>query len=153
MSDNGVRTRPAEPGDIDELGPLKLRASLAWGDHVEELLALPEARIFPQPHLPFAIVAELDGAIAGFATLLPPANGEAEVEDLFVDPPLWRRGVGRALMTALEARALSLGASSLHVIANNRALPFYRSAGFEIVGTVATRFAPAPEMRKALAQG
>lgn len=151
MSDNGVRTRPAQPGDIDELGALKLRASLAWGDHVEELLALPEARIFPPPHLPFAIVAELDRAIAGFATLLPPTNGEAEVEDLFVDPQAWRKGVGRTLMAALESRALALGARSLHVVANNRALPFYRSVGFETVGTIATRFAPAPEMRKALA--
>lgn len=151
MSDNGVRTRPAEPGDIDELGALKLRASLAWGDHVEELLALPEARIFPSAHLAFATVAETDGVIAGFATLLPPTPGEAEVEDLFVDPQAWRKGVGRTLMAALESRALALGARSLHVVANSRALPFYRSVGFEIVGTVATRFAPAPEMRKALA--
>jgi GNAT superfamily N-acetyltransferase len=148
-----IQTRPARQGDVGELGALKLRSSLAWGDHLDELQALPEARAFPREHLPFAIVAELAGAIAGFATLLPPANGEAEIEDLFVDPPLWRKGIGRALMAALEARALSLGAGSLHVIANNRALPFYRSAGFEIVGTVATRFAPAPEMRKALAQG
>lgn len=148
-----IQTRPARQGDVGELGVLKLRSSLAWGDHLDELRALPEARTFPQEHLPFAIVAELDGAIAGFATLLPPTNGEAEVEDLFVDPPLWRKGVGRALMAALEVRASSLGASSLHVIANSRALPFYRSAGFETVGTVATRFAPAPEMRKALRHG
>ncbi|HEY9345622.1 MAG TPA: hypothetical protein VIQ53_09925, partial [Inquilinus sp.] len=66
-----LRIRPARPQDRDALGALKLRASLAWGDHVDELQALPEARQVPAGHMPAAIVAELDGAIVGFATVLP----------------------------------------------------------------------------------
>ncbi|KGM31860.1 hypothetical protein P409_24805, partial [Inquilinus limosus MP06] len=69
--------RTALPEDRSILGALKLRASLAWGDHAEALRAMPEAREVPAEHLPAAIIAELDGAIAGFATVLPRDDGGA----------------------------------------------------------------------------
>ena len=145
-----LRIRPARPQDRDALGALKLRASLAWGDHVEELKALPEARHVPAGHLPSAVVAELDGAIVGFATVLPRGAGEAELEDLFIDPASWRRGIGARLVAEAEQRAAALGARSLHVIAHERAQAFYERCGFRVVGMAVTAFAPAPEMRKDL---
>ncbi|MGK9165421.1 GNAT family N-acetyltransferase [Inquilinus limosus] len=149
---SGIRIRPARPEDRDALGALKLRASLAWGEHVEALSALPEARQVPAEHLPSVFVAELDGKIVGFATVLPRDDREAELEDLFVDPAAWRRGVGAGLMAEAERRATALGARSLHVVAHQRARPFYESCGFRIVGMVMTEFAPAPAMRKDLAR-
>ncbi|MGL4963596.1 MAG: GNAT family N-acetyltransferase [Inquilinus sp.] len=145
-----IRIRPARPQDRDALGALKLRASLAWGEHVEALRALPEARQVPAGHLPAAVVAELDGAIVGFATVLPRGAGEAELEDLFVDPGSWRRGIGARLVAEAERRAAALGARSLHVIAHERAQAFYECCGFRVVGTAMTTLAPAPEMRKDL---
>lgn len=145
-----IRIRPARPEDRDALGALKLRATLAWGDHIEELKALPEARQVPAEHLPSVIVAELAGGIAGFATVLPRGAGEAELEDLFVDPASWRRGVGARLVAEAEQRAKALGARSLHVIAGEHARGFYQRCGFRVTGTVMTASAPALEMRKDL---
>lgn len=147
-----IRIRPARPQDRDALGALKLRASLAWGDNVEALQDLPEARQVPAEHLPAAIVAERDGAIAGFATVLPRGDGEAELEDLFVDPAAWGQGIGRQLLAEAGTRAVALGARSLHVVAGGRARPFYERCGFRVTGPVTTDFEPASAMRKDLAR-
>ena len=147
-----LRIRQAAPADIGWLGDLKLRASLAWGEHVEELQALPEARTFPAGDLGFAFVAESASGIVGFATVLPRPDGRAELEDLFVEPRLWRGGIGRRLVEAAERRAVEMGARALHVVANGRARGFYEACGFEVVGMVQTRFTPAPEMEKPLRQ-
>lgn len=61
--------RAAHDEDRITLGALKLRSSLAWGDHIEELQALPEAKEVRAEHIPHAIVAELDGEIVGFVTV------------------------------------------------------------------------------------
>ncbi len=111
---------------------------------------MPEARQVPAEHLPAVAVAELDGAIAGFATVLARDDGQAELEDLFVDPAAWRRGVGARLVAEAERRAAALGARTLHVVAHDRARAFYERCGFRMVGTVMTALAPAPEMRKDL---
>lgn len=141
-----MRIRPATLADLDALGALKLRASLALGEHLEALQALAEARSFPPEHLPFAIVAEAETVIAGFATVLAGADGRAELEDLFVEPDLWRRGIGRGLIAAAEARALASGAQVLRVVANSHG--FYLACGFELIGETETLFGPAPVMEK-----
>ena len=143
--------RPAAEQERDFLGELKLRSSLGWGDHVEALNALPEARQIPAEHLPFLFVADRGGALLGFATVLPSTGPDAELEDLFVHPDAWGQGVGGRLLAEAEQRAAALGFRGLHVIANRRAAPFYEAAGFKQIGMVDTRFEPAPEMRKGLA--
>jgi len=142
--------RDAKEEDRDALGALKLRASLAWGDHVEELRALPEAGRFPAEHLPYAIVGEVDGAIIGFVTVVPGDGHEAELEDLFVAPERWRTGVGRDLVAVAESRAKALGARSLHIVAGERARPFYEALGFQFVATIPTKLSLAAELRKPL---
>lgn len=145
-----IYIRAAHERDRDDLGALKLRSSLAWGDHVDELLALPEAREIPLVHVAHAFVAELDEKIVGFATVLPGEGAQAELEDLFVAPEAWRMGVGRALLAEAERRAAKLGARSLHVVAGERARPFYEASGYRFAGTVATDLAPAAELRRDL---
>ncbi|OWJ67519.1 GNAT family N-acetyltransferase [Inquilinus limosus] len=145
-----IRTRTARPEDREPLGALKLRASLAWGDHVEALRAMPEAGQVPAEHLPAIIVAEWDSAIAGFATVLPRDDGGAELEDLFVDPTAWGRGIGRRLVAEAEARAARLGARALHVVAGDRARPFYERCGFRVTGAVTTDLESASALRKDL---
>jgi GNAT superfamily N-acetyltransferase len=142
--------RSARAEDRAALGALKLRSSLAWGDHVEELRALPEAREVPLAHMPHAIVAERDGTIVGFATVLAGKDGKAELEDLFVAPEQWRTGVGSTLLAEAERRAVEGGARVLHVVAGERARPFYEASGFRFAGTVATAFEPAAELDKDL---
>lgn len=143
--------RSARNDEKDALGALKLRSSLAWGDHTEELQALPEARQIPAAHLPSVFVAEVAGKVLGFATVLPRGDLEAELEDLFVAPDAWRKGVGAQLIAEAERRAIALGARSIHVVATLQARAFYEACGFQMIGMVMTEFAQAPEMRKSLA--
>ena len=145
-----ARIRPADLRDREALGLLKLRASLAWGDHIAQIAALPEARAFAPEHLPFATVAEAQARVVGFVTVLAGGDAGAELEDLFVDPDCWRRGIGRALVAEAVQRARDAGADVLRVVANRRALEFYRACGFEVVGEVQTLFEPALEMNKRL---
>ena len=87
----------------------------------------------------------------GFAVVLPREDGDAELDGLFVEPTYWRHGIGRALVDAGRAHGYArTDAASLWVTANTRALGFYGSCGFVTVGEVATRFRPAPKMRKTL---
>jgi GNAT superfamily N-acetyltransferase len=148
-----VFIRVAHDKDRVVLGALKLRSSLAWGDHVEELKALPEAQEVRTEHVPNAIVAEVGGEIVGFVTVLSKKGAvRAELEDLFVAPELWRTGIGRELLAEAERRAAELGALSLHVVAGEQARPFYEASGYRFAGMVSTDFAPAAEMFKDLPQ-
>lgn len=148
-----IVTRPARDEDRDILGALKLRSSLAWGDHVEELLAMREAREVPAAHLPHIIVAEASGDVVGFATILRHEGAaQAELEDLFVAPEAWRRGIGKLLLAEAERRAIASGARSVHVVAGERARQFYEASGYEVTGAVMTTLAPAMELEKRLSE-
>ncbi|MFS8046839.1 GNAT family N-acetyltransferase [Rhizobium sp. BR 314] len=146
-----IHLREAREADLTELGELKFRASVAWGDFVEELQNLPDARHVSREHLPHIIVAELEGTIAGFVTILPGDDAShAELEDLFVAPSFWRNGIGAKLLATAEARAVVLGAARMHVVANERARLFYEAAGYRLIGMVQTDFASARELCKSL---
>ena len=84
------------------------------------------------------------------ALLANPDAIDAELDGLFVDPPHWRKGIGRMLVEQAEHIAARDGAANLWVIANTRALDFYSACGFVTVGEAQTRFRPAPRMRKAI---
>jgi|GEM_PF-2925313 len=52
---------------------------------------------------------------------------------VFVDPPHWRRGAGRALVQALEQVCLDKGLAQIAVAAARHAQAFYASMGYEVV--------------------
>src|SRR5438270_11255072 len=58
------------------------------------------------------LVAEVDGRVAGFLAAST-ATQEWELENIAVAPTELRRGIGRALMNALIARARGNGASEI----------------------------------------
>jgi len=142
-----VLLRPAAEADRETLGALKLRASLGWGGMIEELLELPEARELSSALIPYSFVAEVRGIAAGFATVTVDGT-VAELEEIFVEPPLWRHGIGRRLIEEAASRAASAGAEILHVIANPRALNFYEASGFRTIGQVMTLLEPALSMQR-----
>jgi GNAT superfamily N-acetyltransferase len=144
--------RLAVPAERRALEDLQRRASLIWEEDRDALLANPDAIELPLEQITDGrtIVAENVGELLGFAVVLRREDGDAELDGLFVDPPHWRHGIGRALLERAELIATSEGAASLWVTANTRALGFYGACGFVTVGEVATRFRPAPRMRKAI---
>jgi ribosomal protein S18 acetylase RimI-like enzyme len=83
------------------------------------------------------LVAEHDGHLVGMGGIRPSGQRRAEVLRVRVHPATRRRGVGRALMAALEQRAGQLGMRELHLdTATNQpeAMAFYRGLGYQEVG-------------------
>ena len=95
-------------------------------------------------------VAERDGVIAGFATVVPRSDGGAELDTLFVEPHLWKQGIGRRLVDDIAEVARVRTARCVHVIGNPHAEGFYVSCGFRATGTIDTRFGVGLAMRRAL---
>jgi ribosomal protein S18 acetylase RimI-like enzyme len=79
-------------------------------------------------------VAELDGAVAGFL-----AASESEITWAYVDPALFRHGIGRALVRHVLDRAT--GPVELEVLEGNGARAFYEALGFVHEGTTTGKLA------------
>ena len=141
---DAVGLRLARPEERDELEELQRRASLELEEFKKQLLANPDAIHLPPAQIANGqvIVAELDGEVAGFAALIG-----GELDGLFVEPELWRRGIGRALIDAAAHEARRKGLT-LTVIANPSARLFYESCGLTIEGETLTRFGPALRMSR-----
>jgi GNAT superfamily N-acetyltransferase len=142
--------RLAVPSEKLELEQLQLRASLGNAGDRDALLAHPDAIALPAEQIANGrvFVSEWRGAIVGFAAVEPGADGESELDALFVDPNMQRRGIGRALIEHCGEFARRQGSRALHVIGNPHAKNFYDECGFEVVGTTETRFGPGLAMRK-----
>ena len=139
-----VRIRLARPEEREQLEALQWRASLANEADRPHLEAHPDAIDLPAAQIANGQVwvAELDGNIAGFAALL-----DGELDGLFVEPELWRCGVGAALVETATHEARRNGLA-LSVIANPAARGFYERCGFSLEGEAQTRFGPALRMTK-----
>ena len=74
---------------------------------------------------PGLAVAELDGAIVAWASLVPPRDGVAVLEDLWVEPGYMGRGIGSALFEFARDRAEGLGAHAMEWEAEPNAIGFY----------------------------
>lgn len=79
--------------------------------------------------------------VVASATLVPPGVDSAterfgKVQQVAVDPQRQREGIGRRLMTAIEARAFGeLGLPGLYCHAQIEAVPFYQRMGWQMDDT------------------
>jgi len=137
-----VTVRPAVGSERKSLEALQWRASLNNPRDREALRANPDAIELPlgQIERGGVFVAEVAEAVVGFAAILPRADGDSELDALFVEPTGWRQGIGRALVERCCEAARAAGSTTLHVIGNPQAEGFYRSCGFDLHGTTQTRF-------------
>lgn len=82
------------------------------------------------------LVAEVDGVVAGFATLdfrRALTGWRATIDDLAVDPFQRRRGLGQALVEAAMRLARARNCVALHIdtsLGSDEARAFYRACGF-----------------------
>jgi len=88
--------------------------------------------------------------IVGFAAILARPDGSAELDALFVEPALWKRGVGRLLVDHCAGAARGRASRILHVVGNPHAAGFYAACGFRTTGTVETRFGDGLSMERRL---
>lgn len=79
------------------------------------------------------LVAEVGGHLVGTAGLLPAEGNMADVVLVRVHPALRRRGIGTALLEAVERRAEGLGVHRLNLDVGDAqpdAVAFYLASGF-----------------------
>jgi len=147
-----ISIRNAVPSEKAALEALQLRASLANEGYREALLANTEAIELPLEQIVSGdvFVLELGGQVAGFAAVLPRSDGDTELDGLFAEPNIRRRGVGRRLVEHCAQVALARGSCALCVIGNPHAEAFYLSCGFIPTGWTQTRFGPGQQMKKLL---
>jgi GNAT superfamily N-acetyltransferase len=150
MSDLVIR--PALQTERSSLEALQWRASLANAGDRDALLGHPDAIALPVEQITdgHVLVAQRDGVIVGFAAVLPRPDGNAELDALFVEPSLWKGGVGRLLVEHCAAVARARGSRVLHVVGNPHAEGFYVACGFRTTGAVETRFGAGLAMQRGL---
>ena len=149
---SGIVIRAAMATERSSLEALQWRASLANSGDRDSLLANPDAIVLPIEQIAdgHVLVAERDGVIVGFAAVLPRPDGNAELDALFVEPGLWKQGVGRLLVERCADVGRERAAPVLHVIGNPHAEAFYLSCGFRTTGIVETRFGAGLAMERRL---
>ena len=141
--------RRAVTSEKKELEDLQLRASLTNAGDRDALLANPDAIELPLEQIAAGgvFVAEWNGTIVGFAAVEPRDDGESELDALFVDPEMRRRGIARSLVEYCAEVARTRNSSALCVIGNPHAKDFYTACGFKVVGMAETRFGAGLLMR------
>jgi ribosomal protein S18 acetylase RimI-like enzyme len=137
-----ISIRAATPADAPALA--QFNAAFNGVHDPPEQIA---ARMAAAGALETALLAEVDGQVAGFACLrvvpcLLYAEPYAELTELYVDPGHRRRGVGRALIGAAEQLARARGAAEVIImtgVGNAAAQTLYRAAGYEIYAAALNR--------------
>ncbi|HEY2900474.1 MAG TPA: GNAT family N-acetyltransferase [Polyangia bacterium] len=133
-----LQMRPARFEDVSEILRLIERA-VVFGcrEHYQpSQLALVFAgyaqALFVELLGPYeSVAAERQSRIVGFAQLDP---HDGRLRALFVDAACQRRGVGRALLAHVEARALARGCGRMYGAMSLNAVSFYAAAGFHPYG-------------------
>ena len=147
-----ILIRPALQTERSSLEALQWRASLANSGDRDSLLANPDAIVLPLEQIAdgHVLVAQREGVIVGFAAVLPRPDGNAELDALFVEPSLWKRGVGRLLVEHCADVARGRASRILHVVGNPHAEGFYVACGFQTTEAVQTRFGAGLAMQREL---
>jgi N-acetylglutamate synthase-like GNAT family acetyltransferase len=127
-----ILIRAARTDDEPALGRIFRRASLSNPGDRAALIAHPEALTLADDLLARGRtwVATDDGVVIGFASSRPTEPGVLELDDLFVDPDVRRRGAARQLILRIASAAASEHVDRIDVTANPHAYDFYRAAGF-----------------------
>lgn len=149
-----MRIRDATATDALVLEALQRRSSDIWDAYRDQLAANPDAIELPRTFIENGWVrVAVDGEQTpiGFSVVIP-MDDHHELDGLFVEPALMHRGVGRALVEDVVARAAASGAARLEVTAGP-AEAFYEKVGFTLLAPTTTRFGPAVRMRRELGRG
>ena len=138
-----ITIRPALPADVTLI--LKFICALAVYEREPDAVVATEETLLahgfgPNPYF-HCLIAELDGAPAGFAFYFFDYStwlGKPGIylEDLFVDPAFRGNGIGRALLERLAQTAVERGCTRMKwevLDWNTPAIDFYRAMGAEFL--------------------
>lgn len=131
---------------------MKITLRPATSEDLEALYNLDQ-RIFP-PHIRYdmetfvaahmeplalVIVAEVDGAIAGFVIAIAEWDKAGAIITIDIEPAFQRRGVGTKLMAEAHEKFIERGVNKtvLNVAVENKsAISFYEKLGYQKSGTI-----------------
>ena len=137
-----TRIRPIRPGDDAAVAALVRDSLAAHGLDVPgtayfdpELDRLSSYYARDPQRRAYFVAVDGQGEVVGGAGLaeFPAVDGCAEVQKLYVAPAARRRGVGSALMRAVEDRARTLGYRTLYLETHSRleaAVRLYEALGY-----------------------
>jgi putative acetyltransferase len=120
---------PRQPGIIDLLEQSDAYAQSLYPPESNHMLDLSGLE---QPGA-CLLVARHDGDIVGCCALIASGDGSGEIKRMFVHPKARGMRVGKALLDALEARALEDGLKTIRLetgIYQPEAISLYTKAGF-----------------------
>lgn len=130
------RFTDADATQVSEMIARSLRVSCVkdYGEGpIESLIQRmqPKDMRYRAAHTHF-FVAEENGRIVGCGAIGPYRDSKTEscLFNVFVDPAFQRRGVGMAIVEALEADALAKGSERIEVHASITGKPFYHALGY-----------------------
>lgn len=147
-----VMLRRAKPADVLAVAGVHVRSwqvayrGIFEDDYLDALVPQERAARYhfgeQAPDGPQSVVATDGGVIVGFGTFGPSRDADrllaGEVYALYVDPPFWGRGIGRALLAEVRSDLARLGfrESILWMLeANVRAERLYRADGWSRDGS------------------
>lgn len=108
-----------------------LESVIAVGTTSPELLRTHRYRVSVVNDLVVGSSGRLDG---GHGAAMPLARAAAVVRAVYVDPDMARRGIGTAIMTAIERDAAAAGNSQCHLLATRMSMRFYTRLGYRSEG-------------------
>ena len=127
------RVRPAEPADHERLRELTFESKAYWGYDRDLVRRWADGLGFDSGQERW--VAEVGGELVAWSGLVPPVDGVAVLEDIWVEPSWMGRGSGERLFRLAVERARELGARVLQWEAEPHAVGFYERMGANTVGT------------------
>lgn len=143
--------RTAQPGEAAAISELALRSKAHWGYPAEFIEACREELFCTEQDLRSTtmrvVVCEAAGRLVGYYMIEKLANGNVELDALFVEPEFIGHGFGRRLVEAAKAEARNWGAAEMIVQDDPNADRFYRAAGGVPIGqrasgSIPNRFLP-----------
>lgn len=135
--------RAAEPHEADALTAIALRSKAHWG-YPQELMDLWASDLAVDPaHCDgeSTWLVTLDNVIAGFGEI--EIEGDiARLDDLWIDPPSMKMGLGRLLLQQLMQNATDRGCTGMEFEAEPHAVGFYERMGAQVIGEQVSESVP-----------
>jgi ribosomal-protein-alanine N-acetyltransferase len=130
----GITLRAITPADLPAV--LRLEAAL-FGDEAWSEAMLTSELEGAEASGRYYLVAEDAGGLVGYAGLLSPGGGQADVLTMAVVKDRWGQRIGAMLLDSLVAEAARQGCTEVFLevrVDNDRAQRLYRSRGFAGIG-------------------
>lgn len=135
--------RRARREDANELSQLSFRSKAFWGYSDEFMEACRDDLTVSPKYIESSpvYVAEINGKIVGFYGLVCSQN-KAELRDLFVEPKMIGKGVGKQLWKHMIKTARELQVQKVFIHSDPHAEEFYKAMGAKRIGEVISSVFP-----------